>query len=261
MWEPGLYFLELAYFYSADELKDHRGKDLPGHFRLNLLSSYTEIGYLSPSEFLGGHPGLGLGTTLATGHLERGSGSSSKTGKGDSFFFLANQWKNYLFSKLYYHHLLVGVMLPTGDYDKDSLLNLGCNLYTFHNYYTCTTFLTPRLETSWKFIYNIHTTNHDFGPKGDDLRPGQLLEINADLSYEIIKGLRLGLIGYCWQQITEDELNGHRMENSKEKSFSIGAAVLYYPGRFIFHLGSLLETKVENLPQGISIFCRIIYSF
>ena len=61
-------------------------------------------------------------------------------------------------------------------------------------------------------MYNFHTTNTEYGPDQDNLRPGQLFNLNFATSYQVRESIRLGVAGYYWRQASDDKLNGHNLE-------------------------------------------------
>lgn len=256
---PGLYVIPHFYYYNAKELKDSSGNELPGHFDLTVFTEITQIVYLSDFDVPGGKFGCEIIIPFSDIDLD---GVDSESGFGDIFVGAFWQDEKKLFDVIPYHdRLLFGISLPVGRYDNMRSVNIGQNNYTLLPYYAFTAFLTPEIETSWRFQYFYHTKNTDFGPAGDDLKPGQMFQVNFAFSYALIPSLRIGASGYYAKQTSEDEVNGRKLTGSKEQILSLGPGIFYNKGNWSLFLNSQWETYAESRTEGKSLFGKILYKF
>ncbi len=73
--------------------------------------------------------------------------------------------------------------------------------------------------------------------QGDDLQPGQAFHFNYSFEYEFFKNFRGAVAGYYLKQLTDDEVNGNSVPDTKEQVFAIGPAV-FWAASPNFFLGS-----------------------
>jgi hypothetical protein len=110
-----------------------------------------------------------------------------------------------------------------------------------------------RLHYLWNSINNAPFVG--FGIK--NLQPGQAFHLNYATSYEIFKNIRLGFNGYWLQQMTNHQIDGKSIANSKERTVGLGPGVEVGGGGLWFRMNSYLETGVRNRPSGIRVTLRI----
>ena len=256
---PGFYVVSHLHYYTADELRDSNGDEIPGSPDLAVMSEITQLVYLTDYKLLGGK--VGFESILPFSNVDI-DGVGEESGFGDLFVAPFLQFETKLFDTIPYHHrFLFGVVLPTGRYDCYRPVNIGHNHYTFTGYYAFTAFLTPKMATSWRFQYFHHTENKDFLSTRVDLKPGPLFQASYAFSYEILQGLRTGISGYYYKQLSEDELNGDKISGSKEQIFSIGPGIFYGKGNVCLWLNAQWEFEAECRSQGKSIFGKIMFKF
>jgi hypothetical protein len=258
---PGLLFEETISYYHANRFTDSRGGKIPGDNSVESWLSLTHLAYLTKWKILGGYYGVEALLPIVRADLDTDLGiRGHKSGLGDlilSPFII--QWVDHkIFNMPYFHRINFPFILPTGRYDRDSAVNIGSHLYSFNPYYAFTLFITPKLETSWRFHYLWNSKNHSPSPsfQADSIQPGQAFHLNYALSYEILDGLRAGVAGYYLNQITADRVEDHKMDHSKEKVFAIGPGLMFSKKRFFLYLNAFYETGAENRPEGIKISLR-----
>ena len=258
---PGLLLEETVEYYHGKRFTDSRGGKIPGDNSVESWLSLTHVAYLTKWKILGGYYGVEALLPIVRVDLDTDLGiRGHQTGLGDlvvSPFIL--QWVDHkIFNMPYFHRVNVPFTLPTGRYDKDSAINIGNHLYSFNPYYALTLFITPKLETSWRFHYLWNSKNHSPSPSfhADSIQPGQAFHLNYAWSYEILDGLRAGIAGYYLNQITADKVDDHKRDHSKEKVFAIGPGLMFSKKGFFFYLNAFYETRAENRPEGMKISLR-----
>lgn len=196
-------------------------------------------------------------------------------GIGDVITGPVFQWSGKsLFGKPYFHRVELDVIVPTGKYSDEYLINPGANIVTFNPYYAFTWFLTPKTDFSMRIHYAWNSTNNSpykalYGPDAS-LQPGQNFHFNYTLEQNVYKTLWAGISGYCMWQLTDDDLNDTALAGSpladalvqKEKVFSIGPILSLTPLKnLLVSWASAWEMGVENRPEGFKTTFKILYGF
>jgi hypothetical protein len=272
---PGTYFTEYIQAYDANSLKDSGGNDLPGNPQVANVLSMNQVVYVDKRKLLGGHIG---GTVLlpvvaisTSGQLPTGAPppapafvdfTSNPAVLGDLIVGPFLQWfDTKLLGRPLIQRLELDIVMPTGQYDSQYAVNPGSNIWTFEPYYAFTWFLTDKFSTSWRLMYDYNTKNNDaFG--GRDVTPGQVFHFNYSFEYELFKNFRGAVAGYYLKQLSDDEVNGNSVADSKEQVFAVGPAVFWiFSPNFSMGLKTAWETSVENRPQGNRTTLRMTYKF
>lgn len=181
----------------------------------------------------------------------------------------------YLGPFLAFHHMLGGpwqlhwvmeldAIAPIGDYDNAKAKQFASNHWTIEPWVSFTLLGPHGLELSSRLHYTYNFTNDDFFTPGGqvEMQPGQVFHLNYALTKEIMSPrLRLGVAGYYVQQLTEDEINGAKINNSEEMAFAAGPVIWYNKGPFIFEAKTHFDVTVENRPEAITGVLRVIYNF
>lgn len=258
----GLYGVQYVQFIGGDKAIDNNGDVIPGEAKVDALVSLTQVYYLSKLKFLGAYVGFDSLIPVAAPTVEGNIGPSGMTsntaGIGDLAIGPALQWNDTkIAGKIpYFHRAEVYVILPTGKYDPSKSANPGSNITTWEGYYSFTTFLSPKLETSWRFLYAFNGENKD-----THIKPGQLFHLNYAFSQEISAKWRLGVSGYYLQQITEDQINGIKSNGSKERAYAVGPGVAYVGQGLTFMLTHPIEFGVRNRFEGSRTTLQMIHKF
>lgn len=132
-------------------------------------------------------------------------------------------------------------------------------MVSINPYYAFTIMPTDRLELSARLHYLWNSENDEpfVGLGAGTIQPGQAFHANYAASYEIIKGVRLGVNGYVLQQLTEDKVDGHNQANSEERIFGIGPGIQLSGNGVSLYLNSYFETGAENRPEGTKVVLRL----
>jgi hypothetical protein len=179
----------------------------------------------------------------------------------------------YLGPFLTFHHMLGGpwslhwvaefdAIAPIGNYDSSKNIQLASNHWTIEPWVSFTLLGPAGLELSSRLHYTYNFTNDEFTPNNLEMQPGQAFHLNYSLTKEVLSPkLRMGLVGYYLQQLTEDEIESVKIPDSEEMAFAVGPVIWYNKGDFIFEAKTHIDVAVENRPKAITGVLRVIYNF
>lgn len=259
---PGWFAEETISYYHAGQINDHQGDKIPGANKLTSVSATTHLAYISHLRLLDGFYGAEILLPLADVDLNTSFGPKDREqGVGDlivSPFIL--QWTDHkLFSMPYFHRFVLSATLPTGEYDRNRPVNIGSNVVSINPYYAFTIMPNDKLELSARLHYLWNSQNDDpfVGLGAGTIQSGQAFHANYAASYEVIKGVRLGINGYALQQLTKDKVDGRSQANSEERVFGIGPGIKWSGNGLSLYLNSYFETGTENRPEGTKVVFRL----
>jgi len=216
---PGVYFTEYLHYYNANKLEN-----LPFNPDLKVFVSLNQVIYQSDKKvLLGGKWGLDVILPVVAFDLDPGSPLSDNGGLGDLLIGPYLQWDPIIGKNgpVMFNRIEFQCIAPTGSFDEKSALNAGSGHFSFNPYWSATWLPAKKCEVSWRLHYLWNDENDD-----NNRQPGQALHVNFATSYEIRKGLRLGLNGYCLKQITDSEVNGVK-QPEREQVLGLGPGLLY----------------------------------
>lgn len=256
----GWLFEEFPEANVASALKDSNGNTVPGSNRTTAYITTTHVAFVSNKRVLGGllageilQPLVDLDVQLAN------SASSRVRGFGDMLFGPGIQWTPKKIGEgILAHRFVFIVSVPTGTYSDKRAVNIG-NHFVFVNPYYAVSYERKKIEVSARFHYLWNSVNTDpfVGLGVRNMQPGQAVHINYATSYELFKSVRVGFNGYWLQQLTDHQINGSDVSNSRERTVGLGPGVQLSSGTIWFHLDGYVETDVHNRPSGIKVTFRI----
>ena len=260
---PGTYFINYFDYYSADKFADKDGKGkIPG-FKLNVTADVLRFIHITDKQIFGGLWGFHVFVPFMNVDVETSTplGNDNKAGLGDIIvdpFILSWHGKNW--------HAATGIdiYIPTGSYDKNDLANVGRNYWTFEPIVSGTLITDNGFEVSAKLMYDINTRNNDAGkltpPGTTDYLSGQEFHLDYAIAQKIAD-FSLGLAGYYYQQVTDDEANGEKVDNNKGRVVAFGPAIKYDYKNMALSLKYQFETAAENRPEGNNLWFKFVYAF
>ena len=255
---PGLLMEEIGDGSHSGKVEDGEGHAITGAPAINSLSGLTHIAWLSNRRVIGGWYGVEVVGVAA--HVNAGA-SGTAAGWGDttvSPFIL--QWSEQKVGNVRIdQRVVLDFDLPTGEYQRDSNVNLNSHAFTVHPYYAITAFPQKHLETSWRIHYLWNATNEapPFDTQALSTQAGQAVHFNATTAYGFPHGLWVGANGYLLKQVAAPRVNGLSVANSPEQVGAIGPGVVWASKRYLLYANAYHEFDAENRPEGNKIVLRI----
>jgi hypothetical protein len=235
------------YFYDASTSRSVRSGNLEVGTELDFLMNFTTLVYKPEFELFGAQFAAGvfiplvdldLDTSLSIGDTLV-SASDSATGLGDVVLIpLLLYWN----SGNIHTSVAQFIVMPTGDYDVDNLINKGLNYWSFDTNFALT-YLNP--ETGRDFSFNI---GHIYNTKNDDTnyQTGQELHLDVAFNQFLSETFAVGIQGFYLKQITGDSGSGTLLGDFKAEAAGVGPALLW-------------STQIGE--QGVSFIAKWLHEF
>jgi len=246
--------------YTAGELKDSKGKTVLGSSRVTTYSTTSHIVFASRKRFFRGWIAGEVLLPLVDVDVQLANGTESRVrGFADLTVGAGLQWApKKIGNGVFVNRAMIDVGVPTGKYAASRPVNLGNQFVVVDPYYAFT-YERKKVELSARLHYLWNSTNNDpfVGFGIENMHSGQAFHINYATSYELFKNVRLGFNGYWLQQLTNHEINGVALPNSKERTVGLGPGIQLGGQGIWFRVNSYIETDVRNRPSGVKVTFRI----
>jgi hypothetical protein len=250
---PGVYAMVYANHYSADQMNDASGRDLgiPG-FKVKATAFAPRLVWVPGHKFMGGDLVTHLIAPLVDVKVSALGASQSKSGLGDMTVGVG----------LGYHHspqlhsaVALDLILPTGDYDKNNLANIGRNYASIEPVYVLT-YVDPKgFNGDLRIGYLVNRRNKD-----TNYASGDELHLDYAAGWGLGNGWTMGVGGYLRQQTGLDEKDGVKLPNSKTSGMAIGPNLKYDSGKGWFVTAKWqFETKVKNGTEGNALWLKAVF--
>jgi len=275
----GIYFAQYLQNYNSDTLTDHDGnRALPpvADESLNAWIGLTQFLYQSNKVLIaGGKWGVDLIVPVVGLDIDYGSDNpafpqDNGGGVGDLLVGPYLQWDPVMGKNgpLFMHRIELQMIFPTGEYDENRELNAGSNFFSFNPYWAATLFITPKLTASTRIHYLWNGENSDPGRGysalgADDTQAGQAFHANFAMEYEVIpQKLRVGINGYYLKQITDTQMDGEDVPETREAVLGIGPGIVYHFSQndHLF-FNTYFESSAENRSEGNRFNLRWVHHF
>jgi len=243
-------------FYTAGELLDSSGNERPGisDFDLFIFAETLRFRYILPRvEIFGANLELRFGwtavadadvsfdvhTPFGTFHRE-----DSTINVGDSLVGLILGWH----SEHYHQMFGVDIFMPTGRFSERKLVNTSRGYWSIGPAYWFTWFPIKQIEVSGTPMFLINFENPD-----TNYTSGKELTFDYNLGYFVTPDWEVGISGYAYKQVLDDEINGHTVgDGNRGLVVAFGPALRWAPHGKNFGLALKWqhEEAVENRTKG-----------
>jgi hypothetical protein len=271
---PGVYLVNYLLLATKNRLVDNSGHSI-GEFKADVEAEVARFIYVSPHKLLGANWGAHLFLPYYAANVQLGTSpgdpksmiDSDVAGIGDIIFSpLILGWH---FGPNFHLVAALDIFAPTGNYDKyrPATQILSRNDWTVEPVLAAT-YLWRGFDVDAKLMYDFSTKNDAYiGPASGgvqaDLTPGQEFHVDWAVGYAPQNGLRFGVVGYNYWQITNDQINDRDVRDQKSRVGGIGAGVKYWPdrGRFSMTLKQYWEYGARNMATGPSTWLKVGFKF
>ena len=243
---PGFSYQSYLRYSSATSIRSNSGSKVSAFDdpKITTTQLLNQITYYSPHS-IGAGAHLGFSFLLPVLSLDGSFGSGgpalqdNASGLGDITVGPLMQFDPIVNANgrpIFVQRLSLDFLLPTGKYDNHKDINQSANFYSANPYWAATWMPAQRWEMSWRWYYLYNFKNKDpassteqfyQGRSVQDTQAGQATWINFTASYEIFPKISAGLNGYYFRQLTDDKVNGSRLEDSREKVLGLGPGVFW----------------------------------
>jgi hypothetical protein len=203
---PGVYLRTDVTVYDADIEARPLGGRVDAGISEVLQLNLVKLALIPKAKLLGGTPTLSFvlpvipvvdaDARVAAGDFAR-FGSGNTGGFGDIFILPAINWT------MGNHHLQLGVGInaPVGRYSKDRVVNLSRNYWAYDPQITYT-YLDSRSGFDLSATAGVLINDRN---KDTDYRSGTAVHVDATVGKHFTSGLAIGITGYAYQQVDDDE--------------------------------------------------------
>lgn len=266
--EPGFSMPLVTYGYSGEvsgERPLQLGRELGLSVDARYLGQFFIPTYSPDSTILGGRAAFSLAFVLAKsdvsidatlGDLSR---SASETVGGISDLYPTAQlfWNNGVHNWMAY----VTGAIPVGDYEPDRLTNIGIG-HAAIDVGGAYTFFNP--ETGWEASATLGAT-YNFENPDTDYRNGNSIHLDLAASKYVSEELHLGLVGFAYKQVTDDEGAPEILDGFRSETYGIGPQIGYTfasgSGPIYANLRAYKEFETENRTEGAAAYLTLSIPF
>ncbi|GAB4060468.1 SphA family protein [Uliginosibacterium sediminicola] len=247
-------------YYSSKRNNNAQGNSALDDFKLTVKTAAIAYVRMSTTQWLGGN--IGFGTVVPFLDMDARFSVATPVGKlgfsgqaaelGDiQVQPLIIQWH----TPSVHTNLSLQIQAPTGDYDKNRLVNPGSNHWTYGPTMGVTYISQGGFELSSNLELDINTRNN-----ATNYRSG--IEYKQEFAAgQHLGAYTLGLGGYWYQQISDDSSPGLSSGN-RARALAIGPAISFFePGKPLLWLHAYKEFNVANRSAGYTVAARVAYSF
>ena len=267
---PGWYFEQYFSYYTADRVNGNDGSALPvTPQHLDATTGVTALTWVSSRKVGSGSFGWGLALPyVIDGSAELGRSTPAVgTGMGDIFTGPLYQFDPVIGAEgpRFTQRVALNLIVPVGEYDRNSSLNPGSNFWSLNPYWAGTYWITAKWTASARLSYLWNAANTDpsaaLGPSVSSTQAGQAVHGNFATAYQFAPWLHLGINGYWFRQITDSKVNSTQV-SGREQVWAIGPGALFRlsPKDFIF-ANVYFEQDAHDRTQGDRYRLRYVHLF
>ena len=228
--KPGLYLRNDVLFYSATAPRVVLNGLPVEQVSATALLDIVEPEYVFPWKLWGANHALVVTQPLVWGNLKGqviGTDivpSGTKLGAGDTVvspLFLGWNRGNF------HYNTNLAIFIPNGDFNINRVVNLSRNFLTLDAELAATNF---DLRTGWELTgvlgYSINTEN-----TATKYTSGDVLHFDFAIGKMLPGGVKPGLLGYAWMQVTPDSGPGAIFGSFRSQVYGIGPGVQWRTGK------------------------------
>ncbi|WP_053158097.1 transporter [Pseudomonas sp. Pf153] len=257
--EPGQNrFYNYTMFYTANRLNDSDGKKIPVDAKLAILVDAIRIDHGWQAKLGDFTLSSGIVGTFVDASVKINGDKSKTDGFGNLTFkpiILGSANESGTFFQGIYP---LDFEIPTGSYDKNRGVNAAVHYYSWEPSYGYTWFPNSKIEVSGTLSASISSTNRD-----TDYRSGNNIHYEQIVGYSLTPDIQIGLQGYYFKQITDDELDGRKFQDGNR-----GQAAAFGPQiRYTIKPGTVVAAKyqhevaVQNRSEGDKFWVQFSFPF
>lgn len=250
---PGFYYLNYFTYYSANTVKNTNGDKLSIPFNISCIADANRFVYITDYKIIGANYGMQVILPFVYQDLQTPVGTQRRAGLADIVVTpLLLSWH----SKNWHAAAAIDAFLPTGDYDKDQIANIGRNYFTTEFAYAFTLLSDSGLEFSSKLMYDVNFKNDVTNyTSGNEFHADSVLGVHWEK-------WKFGLNTYFYKQVTDDKRNGNVfIDGNKGQVFAAGPALGYQYKDINFAFKYLKEMMAENKSEGDSLWFTLAIPF
>ncbi|MBS0445723.1 MAG: transporter [Proteobacteria bacterium] len=250
---PGTYMMLDAQSYSAGEVKDEHGNNVPIQgFKVRATALATRFIWVTPQQLWGGSLALHAIVPLVNLSVAAGGAAQTKTGIGDITFGPAIGWH---LSPQLHTVAAIDFFAPTGAYRRGDLANIGRNHWAMHLVGGISYVQPTGLNADAKMVYAINARN-----KATDYRDGDEFIVDYAAGWALGNGWTLGAGGYVYRQLSDDTQADVTVADNRGRAFAIGPSIRYDSGQgWFLTLKAYHESGVRNRADGSSVWLRGVF--
>lgn len=259
---PGFYFIQYMLYGESDHIYDADG-NVSADIGITTLVPASQILYLTEKKVLGAHVGLtAVVPFLAQADMD---GMKTNTGVGDLTLGAMLQYDPFMGEDgpIYSHRFEVDISVPTGEYNASNVINPSSNTYYLDPHYSLTYWFTPRWTMSSRISYLMwNGKNNDPFGGAKSTKDGEALHVNIASAYQVSDNWSIGIAGYVLRQLSDNEVDGVRVPDSKERVWGIGPGLLYaFSADDSIVANFYVENDVRNRPKNTRAVLRFNHHF
>lgn len=240
--KKGLYFLTYTSVYFADDVTNHSGNTVNHDLGLFKAEELIRFCYYTPNF---------VATALVPyDYVEIRSKNQSSNGLGDINIGAGN----FLPIRSIDILPMVFVKFPTGEYDRNKVVNAGSNQYDIKPaVFLYKGFGDFSIDAAAKYF--IRFENED-----THVSPGDELYLQLLLGYKVTDRFKLGP-SVNWMLSRDSEKNGNKITDSSREILSVGADFYYKFPWLSVTFTYLYDAYAENSPRGHFFQLKTVYYF
>lgn len=251
---PGFYGMAYMQHYEADDLNGNDGKSLPIDFKLRANVIAPRFVWVTEQKVLGGDLAVAVTAPLVDLKVSVNGESDRKQELGD---IIVGSGLGYHYSDKFHAVYAVDVIVPTGQYDKNDMVNIGRNYWAIQPVAAFSYVDPAGLNVDVKAMYDFNMENPD-----TDYKSGQEVHADFAVGWGLNNGWVVGVGGYAYTQTTDDEVDGSRVKDNKGKAFAIGPSIKYSsPDGWFVTAKWQQEQSVRNRPEGEAYWIKLAVPF